>query len=204
MKKTMRQMQKEQTKERLLETACQLFSKQGILNTRVADVAQAAGVSHGTIFLHFETQERLVTEVVERYCGGMAARLHELTCSCGDVREFLSAHLEGIMEFEPFYTRLVIENRFLPLGARDAWITVQSAISYHFSQMVEREISLVRTDVPLSVLFNTWMGLIHYYLENGDLFAPGESVIHRYKNVLCGNYLKMITTERMKHDAKSI
>jgi hypothetical protein len=47
--------------------------------------------------------------------------------------------LDGIMEFEPFYTRLVIENRLLPTGARDSFIAIQSVISLHFSQTIQRE-----------------------------------------------------------------
>lgn len=192
MKKTARQLQKEQTKDLLVKTAYQLFSEHGILNTRMSDIAQAAGVSHGTVFLHFNTQEIMIAEVVETYCGKIAARTHELADSRCAIQEILLAHLEGIREFEPFYTRLVIENRLLPVAARDAWINMQSAISFHFGQAVEREIRQDGTDIPLSLLFNTWMGLVHYYLANNDLFAPEESVVRRYGKTLVENYLKMI------------
>ncbi|MDF2567908.1 MAG: regulatory protein TetR [Oscillospiraceae bacterium] len=192
MKKTTRQLQKEQTKDLLVKTAYELFSKRGILNTRMADIAQSAGVSHGTVFLHFDTQETLVTQVITSYCGKIAERTHELANSGGTIREMLSAHLEGIIEFEPFYTRMVIENRLLPANARDAWIHLQSAISFHFSQAIEREPQSNKMDIPLSLLFNMWMGLVHYYLANGDLFSPNGNVIRRYKQTLIENYLKMI------------
>lgn len=192
MKKTVRQLQKEQTKQILLQTAYTLFSTQGILNTRMADIAQAAGVSHGTVFLHFDTQEALITEVVETYCGKIAARTHELADSCGSVKEILAAHLEGIMEFEPFYTRLVIENRLLPAGARYVWVNIQSAVSFHFSQAAARETAPGGSGIPLDLLFNTWMGLVHYYLANGDLFAPEGSVIRRYGETLIENYCIML------------
>lgn len=65
MKKTNRQLQKEQTKELLLKTAYEIFSERGIMNTRMSDIARAAGVSHGTIFVHFQTQEALIEEVIE-------------------------------------------------------------------------------------------------------------------------------------------
>lgn len=196
MKKTSRQIRKEQTRKFLLKTACECFSLHGILNTRMSDIAEAAGVSHGTVFLHFQTQEELVAEVVTTCCGEIALRTHELSESCSSMREILAAHLAGIREYEPFYTRLVIENRLLPEPARDAWANVQSAVSFHFSRVAERELraGTIR-DIPPALLFNLWIGLIHYYLANGDRFAPEGNVVERYGSVWMENYLKMIRKE---------
>ncbi len=196
MKKTARQIQKEQTREFLLKTACECFSRQGILNTRMSDIAEAAGVSHGTVFLHFQTQEELITEVVTTCCGKIALGTHELSEDCASMRDMLAAHLAGIREYEPFYTRLVIENRLLPEPARDAWANVQSAVSFHFSRTAERELraGTIR-DIPIALLFNMWIGLIHYYLANGDRFAPGGNVVERYGATWMDTYLKMIRKE---------
>lgn len=193
MKKTNRQLQKEQTKELLLRTAYEIFSDRGIMNTRMSDIAQAAGVSHGTIFVHFQTQEALIEEVIESYCQKITLRTHALADSCGTLEEFLRAHLSGIMEFEKFYTRLIIENQMLPNGARDSWVTIQSAVSFHFSIALERQSGQNRNrDIPAYMLFNLWMGLVHYYLENGDLFAPEGNVVRRYGDILISNYLKLL------------
>lgn len=196
MKKTVRQVQKEQTREFLLKTAYECFSQRGIINTRMSDIAEAAGVSHGTVFLHFRTQEELVAEVVTACCGEIALRTHELAEGCGSMREILAAHLSGIREYEPFYTRLVIENRLLPEPARDAWANIQSAVSFHFSRVAERELraGTIR-DIPAALLFNMWIGLIHYYLSNGDLFAPEGGAVERYGNIWIDAYLKMIQKE---------
>ncbi len=197
MEKTARQIQKEQTKEFLLKTAYDFFAQHGILNTRMSDIAQAAGVSHGTVFLHFKTQEALITEVIAYYCGKIAARTHELADACASVQEILSAHLAGIREFEPFYTRLVIESRLLPQGVRDAWVNTQSALSFHLSQAAEREMEQGNLKkIPPYLLFHQWMGLIHYYLANSDLFTPDGNVIERYGETLIDNFMKLIQQER--------
>ena len=175
MKKATRQLQKELTKERLVKTAYEIFSERGITNTRMSDIAHAAGVSHGTIFVHFKTQEALIEEVVGAYCKKIAERTHMLTSSSESFEELLKAHLSGIMEFESFYTRLIIENRMLPSGARDCWVGIQSAVSFHFKLVYEREFGQEKnSDVPFYMLFNMWMGLVHYYLENGELCAGGR------------------------------
>lgn len=193
MKKTVRQLQKEQTKALLLKTAYEVFSKKGIMHTRMSDIAQAAGVSHGTVFVHFQTQEALIEEVVEVYGQKIALRTHELAESCGHLEELLRVHLSGIMEFEPFYTRLVIENRLLPHSARDSWVAIQSSISFHFSQAAQRELKPAEFGgVPDYMLFNMWMALVHYYMANGDLFAPEGNVIRRYGEVLIQSFMKLL------------
>lgn len=201
MKKTARELQKEQTKALLLKTAYNVFSEKGIMNTRVSDIAQAAGVSHGTIFVHFRSQEAMIEEVVAAYGQKIALRTHALAQSCGHLSELLRAHLHGIMEFEPFYTRLVIENRLLPTGAKDSIIAIQSAISFHFSQAVQRERKFVQNDgVPSYLLFNMWMGLVHYYLANGDLFAPEGHVIRRYGETLIQSFIKLLMVKEEKQN----
>jgi AcrR family transcriptional regulator len=155
MKKTVRELQKEQTKALLLKTAYDVFSERGVMNTRVSDIAQAANVSHGTIFVHFRSMEALIEEVVAFYGQKIALRTHELSPSCVNLPELLRAHLDGIMEFEPFYTRLVIETRLLPPGARDSFIAIQSAISFHFSKAVDRGREADGDgEIPSYLLFN--------------------------------------------------
>jgi len=195
--KTSRELQKGRTKVLLLKTTYEVFSEKGIMSTRVSDIAQAAGVSHGTIFVHFKSQEALIEEVIELYGQKIATRTHELANSSADLSSLLRAHLDGIMEYESFYTRLVIENRLLPSGARDSFLAIQSAISFHFSQAIERErISGQEGKIPPYLLFNVWIGLVHYYLANVDLFAPEGHVIRRYGDTLIENFIKLLAYKK--------
>ena len=183
-----RQLQKEETRQRLLDATFQVICEKGIMDARVSDIAQAAGVSHGALFVHFESLENLITGATEACGRRIALRTHELASQSAGLEELLRAHLAGISEYEPFYTRLVIENRLLPQAVRDAWIGIQSAISFHFSRIAARELPGVDT----ALLFNAWMGLVHYYLINGDLFAPEGHVISRYADMLVAFYMKIV------------
>jgi len=196
MKISQRQLQKEETRRKLLTVAFKEFGRRGIMSTRMADIAEAAGVSHGTVFAHFETQETLISSVIEDFGWKMAHRTHELTYDCRGVRSLLTAHLNSIMEFEAFYARLVIESRLLPPVARDTFIMIQSAVSFHISQAAQQEMDAgTIKSMPIHLFFNTWMGLINYYISNGDLFAPQGSVIQRYGTLLLDHYMKLIGTK---------
>lgn len=194
--KTQRQLQKEQTRKQLIEAGLEQFALKGLTTTRTADIASAAKVSHGTVFAHFPTQEALLEAVMEEFGARVSARLHELATGNSSLRDVLNAHLTGLAEFEAFYTRLVIEGRLLPESARNVLVMIQSTISFHISQAAEREMKEgVIVSCPLHLLFNTWIGLIHYYLANDDLFAPGASVLNRYGEELLEHFLHLITAQ---------
>jgi AcrR family transcriptional regulator len=53
--------------QELLEAALQVFARQGYRNTRLDEVAEAAGVTKGTIYHYFDTKEALLLGVVEHY-----------------------------------------------------------------------------------------------------------------------------------------
>jgi hypothetical protein len=47
--------------------------------------------------------------------------------------------------------------------------------------------------MPLHLLFNTWIGLIHHYLMNRELFAPGASVVERHGRELLDHFMYLIS-----------
>lgn len=192
-----RQQKKEQTRKILLEAAFSEFGSRGIMATRMSDIATAAGVSHGTVFAHFETQEALISAVIEEFGEKITLRTHELASQCKGVHDLLAVHLLCIGEFEAFYIRLVNEARLLPQVARDTFIMIQSAVSFHISRSAQREMELGSIiKMPLYLFFNTWVGLVHYYLNNSDLFAQEGSVIKRYGPMLLEHFMGLVKNHK--------
>lgn len=194
---TRRAQQRRKTHTRLVNSALRRFSKKGIAATRTVDVARAARVSHGAIFVHFPTRDDLVTAAVEKFGKQVTRRLHDLVDRNASVAEVLAAHLAGLQEHESFYARLLMEGPLLPPVARSTLIGIQSAIAFHLSAAAEREMKagkIQRTSLPL--LFNTWIGLLHHYLSNQDLFAPGESVLGRHGQDLLDHFMGLLAPRR--------
>lgn len=188
-----RHEQKEQTRKHIVEVAFRQFAEKGLMAARTLDIARAAGIAHGTVFVHFPTREALLIHVIEEFGNRITRRIHELASCGGSVREVLEAHLNGLMEYEAFYTRLITERPMLPEEVHHSIVGIQSAISFHLQQAAEAEMNAGKIrPMPLHLFFNTWLGLIHYYLSNGDLFAPGESVLKRYGKELVDHFLALI------------
>ena len=184
---------KQQTRTLLIETALDLMAERGIAATRTIDVAERAGVAHGTVFVHFPTRDDLITGVVAAHSEQVAGRLHELAGDGATVRDVLAAHLAGLAEHEAFHARLVMEGPLLPPFARATLLGIQSAISAHLARAAEREMETgeIRS-MAVPLLFNTWLGLIHHYLSNRELFAPGQSVVERWGPTLLDHYVGLL------------
>ena len=187
-----RQLQKAQTREKIITAAMKVYSEQGFAapTTAIADKAQ---ISHGSVFVHFPTVESLLLCLLDSFSKDLTSELHSLSEYGNDIEKLLEMHIDVLIKHEDFYKRLVTEAVYLPEEAKNTFIAIQSTISIHFLQALEPEKKAGKIkDVPFHMLFNTWLGLVHYYLLNGDLFAPRDSVLTRYKSILIKCFVSLI------------
>ena len=57
---TLRTRQRTDTRQKVLDAARRVFETRGFAGARTQDVAEAAGVSHGSVFVYFRTREALI------------------------------------------------------------------------------------------------------------------------------------------------
>jgi len=99
-----------QRKAELVDAARRVFERKGFIDTRVADIAQEARVSHGTFYTYFDTKDAVFTEVCHRVIEEMLVSM-AITIPSSDfhvrvrdsVRRFLTAYrphatMIGLME----------------------------------------------------------------------------------------------------------
>ena len=55
-----KQIDREKKKDRILQAAMRLFARRGIADTKMDDVAKAAGIAKGTIYEYFKNREELL------------------------------------------------------------------------------------------------------------------------------------------------
>jgi len=187
--KSKRQLQKENTRKKILETAYQIYSEQGFSAT-TAVIAKEAGVSHGTIFVHFSSLDELLCCLIQDFGDVLGSEIHQQSETKDNIEELLKAHLDVLARYEKFYIRLIAERSLLPEDARLTFSNIQSIAAYHFNKVFERENNI--KNLPVHRLFNTWMGLVHYYLLNKDLFSPDTPVLERYGSELMETFLELI------------
>ena len=52
-------------KQAIMETATRLFAEKGFYNTSTVEIAESAGVAHGTIFYHYKNKEGIMLEIFQ-------------------------------------------------------------------------------------------------------------------------------------------
>ncbi|WP_217348798.1 TetR/AcrR family transcriptional regulator [Thermoanaerobacterium thermosaccharolyticum] len=189
------------TRKKIIETAYKVFSEKGF-SVPSSIIAKEAGVSHGSIFAHFPTMNDLLISLLSDFGDKMGSSLHILAKKCDSVENLLKEHLKVLKEYETFYSRLISEKNRLPNEAKNTFAIIQSTVAFHFSSVIEREIEkgMVKK-LPVHMLFNIWLGLVHYYLLNKDFFSDSnESVIKRYGSELLSTYLNLIKNERKVYE----
>ena len=66
------------TRARLVEAAKHVFEDTGFLDARISDIAERAGLSHGSFYHYFDSKEQVFREVAERVYERISAPLTEV------------------------------------------------------------------------------------------------------------------------------
>ena len=84
----------DQRREQMLHAALEVISARGYADTRIADVAERAGVSPALVIYYFKTKDHLLTEAIRYYEDNFyavgQARLARLTSAAERLEEFVA------------------------------------------------------------------------------------------------------------------
>ena len=87
-------------REAILRAATRVFAQSGYFNSKVADIARAAGVADGTVYLYFRSKEEILRSIFERSTTDALAEGRQQLAAISDPREKLRriarTHLERL------------------------------------------------------------------------------------------------------------
>jgi TetR/AcrR family fatty acid metabolism transcriptional regulator len=90
-------------RERILDAAVRVLAKKGFHSTRISEVAKAAGVADGTIYLYFKSKDKLLVSLfedrVERLLAFLQADLPRSGSASDRLRRIIELQL-GLLEGE--------------------------------------------------------------------------------------------------------
>ena len=75
---------KEETRDRILETASRLFQERGVDGVGVDEIMRESGLTHGGFYAHFANKEDLVEQACIRAIDAKLDELYEFMTSLGD------------------------------------------------------------------------------------------------------------------------
>jgi AcrR family transcriptional regulator len=92
-RKSSRRRKKNEVRSKIIITAIELFSTQGIAGVTVEQIADAADIGKGTIYNYFDTKEAIVVAFMLEMERKVQSKLHRLINSRGDLASILTDFL---------------------------------------------------------------------------------------------------------------
>lgn len=106
---------KEDKAIRILDSATRVFARKGFYNSTIADVAKAAEVAEGTIYLYFKNKDDLLISIFEHsmdlFIQEVSRELQGIRDSKEKLKTFLNLHLQLVQKNPDLAQVLQIELR---------------------------------------------------------------------------------------------
>ena len=102
-------------RERILRAAIKIFSHKGFFNSKVSEIAHAAGVADGTIYLYFKGKDDLLIRLFDESMTALLAEAREALArersAPEKLRRFIQLHLAVVERNPDLAAVLIVELR---------------------------------------------------------------------------------------------
>jgi TetR/AcrR family fatty acid metabolism transcriptional regulator len=110
-----RRVSREDKRRRIIDAAVEVFAEKGFFGARVSEIADAAGVADGTIYLYFKSKDDILISLFEEKMAEILARfvgiLQELEDPEAKLRRYIIEHLRLVAEQPKLMQVLTVELR---------------------------------------------------------------------------------------------
>ena len=101
---------RDESKQHIMDIAAEVFAKKGLANTKISDLAEAAGVSQGLLYRYFADKDDVFIALLERAINGVTDYVQTATKHTGTPLEkfhwLTEKILQGMSE-NPVYFQLI-------------------------------------------------------------------------------------------------
>lgn len=176
-------LQKEVTRQRILETGFRLFAEKTIEKVKMTDVAEAGGIGVATIYRYYPTKTALVLAIStwawEEHINKMMRKLEEREVTAAEEYEyFLDSFLElyrdnkALLRFNQFFNVFIENEKDVPAEAMRNYIAVLDVVTAWFEVMFRKTQTdhTISTDVPQKEMM---LASLHLMLAAVTRYAVG-------------------------------
>jgi len=162
----------EDTRERVLSAAGELFARNGFAGTSLAAISKQCGISDGLILHHFQTKEALYRQVLDEMSGRYAQALVQAHDSAGSPAEAMQATLVAAFDFWKHDTTYQRISQWAALEGRTELSRQEAGLTARLAQEVEKlqKQGLVDKRYAPVVFLTLIIGPIQFWLRYRDQF----------------------------------
>jgi AcrR family transcriptional regulator len=190
-----RERKKAAVRSQIIAAAIELFSRNGIENVTVDQIAEGADIGKGTVYNYFQTKEDIVVAFMADLERRVQARLHRLSALNGPLdsilAEFIRLQLQRKKRYHKF-VRVFLGQMFLHTDSFMPYMAeMQKAIDPPIEKLFRalQQRGLLRQDVNLPeliLIFKTMqLGLTALWAVEGPPFHATEYVLKQEIKLLC-------------------
>ncbi len=165
----------EDRRQQILETATELFARQGFRGTTTREIARRAGINEALIFRHFPTKEDLYWAIIDEKCrvAGACQRLQAHLHSEARDRDVFAALADRILRRDTTMTRLLLfsaleNHRLSQRFFRTHVARYYEALAEYIRQGTEA--GRFRSVDPL-LAARGFLGMVYYHFMVQELFG---------------------------------
>ncbi len=185
-----RERKKQETRERIVMAALELFQERGFDETTIAAIAEAADVSRSTFFNYFAAKEDLLSAIaaaelqeLERLVNGKLAGLTAVDKICRVVHSLVA----DVAPFLRVTRHVLLESLLRPERTPSPVAQVGNILERLVREGQERQ--EIRADLDAAdvarLIVGACLGVLFHWIEGGGTVSPpGEDEVRAALNVL--------------------
>jgi TetR/AcrR family fatty acid metabolism transcriptional regulator len=175
---------KEEKRGQLLDAAIRVFAQRGVKNTKIADIAIAAGIGKGTVYEYFPSKDDIISASFRYFMDHVGEvigrRMSELTDPLDKLMAYFSGWAETLESEFMGYIEVVLD--FWAEGIREE----EGPLAFNLAEMYEEYRAVVEkllencvssgcirpvdTRIAASVLLGTMDGLLVQWVADRNAF----------------------------------
>ena len=164
----------QKTRQLILEVAKKIISQQGFENTTAKDIAKAAGVAEGTVFLHFENKQGIVNDVVRDFYARLQESSDAIMTQTDDPFQKMRALIKNqlmMMEEDWQLGRIIFgrHGRYVNNDFAEEFYQLNRNYARLYIHLIDRlkENGRIRTSTPSPLIRDTLLGSMeHFAISN--------------------------------------
>ena len=194
---------KEEKKQEILKVAVRIFAQKGVVKTKMADIAEAAGIGKGTIYEYFRSKEDIFAETYGHLFQDKEDRIAEVLESSispeDKLRKFMSVTIEeflvrdggefaGIMmSFWSEGIRNHNERIMEIIDLKKVYSEFRDIIAGILEEGIKKgQFRKMDTFITASVIIGALDGILLQYVMDKNVFSPEQATAALFESFLNG------------------
>ncbi len=154
------------TRERILDSAMNIFSAKGFHDTKLDEIVAEASISKGSIYFHFPNKERLFIALVDQFADVIERRAREAIDEEAPGIGRVQAALEAVMETFGKYRRPAKLLLVQAVGLGTVFERKRMEVTDRFALLIKTYLDEAVADgsiapVNTHIVAHAWMGAIY-------------------------------------------